>query len=51
MAVAVYSAVQAGNRALAYKWVFIIVIISFVTMILLNLFESGKIKKLGKGGF
>lgn len=51
MAVAVYSAVQAGNRTLAYKWVSIIVIISFATMILLNLIESGKIKKLGKGGF
>ncbi|WFA09019.1 molybdate ABC transporter permease subunit [Tissierella sp. Yu-01] len=51
MAVAVYSAVQAGNRSLAYKWVSIIVIISFATMILLNLIESGKIKKLGKGGY
>lgn len=51
MAVAVYSAVQAGNRALAYKWVVIIVVISFVTMILLNIFEGGKVKKFGKGGF
>lgn len=51
MAVAVYSAVQAGDRALAYKWVSIIVFISFMTMILLNLIESGKIKKLGKGGY
>lgn len=51
MAVAVYSAVQAGDRALAYKWVAVIVIISFATMILLNMFESGKLKKYGKGGF
>ncbi|TJX15407.1 molybdate ABC transporter permease subunit [Tissierella creatinini] len=51
MAVAVYSAVQAGNRELAYKWVGIIVIISFASMILLNMFESGKVKKHGKGGF
>lgn len=51
MAVAVYSAVQAGNRTLAYKWVLIIVAISFATMILLNIFESGKVEKFGKGGF
>lgn len=51
MAVAVYSAVQAGNRTLAYKWVAIIVIISFITMILLNMFESGKIEKYGEGGY
>ncbi len=51
MAVAVYSAVQAGNRALAYKWVAVIVIISFTSMMLLNMFEGGKVKKYGKGGF
>lgn len=51
MAVAVYSAVQAGNRELAYKWVLIIVLISFTSMILLNFFENNKTKKLGKGGF
>lgn len=51
MAVAVYSAVQAGNRTLAYKWVGVIVIISFASMILLNMFENGKIKKYEKGGF
>ena len=51
MAVAVYSAVQAGNRELAYKWVLIIVLISFTSMILLNFFENDKTKKFGKGGF
>lgn len=51
MAVAVYSAVQAGNRELAYRWVAIIVVISFASMILLNFFENNKIKKYGKGGF
>lgn len=51
MAIAVYSAVQAGNRELAYKWVGIIVIISFASMILLNMFESGKVNKYEKGGF
>lgn len=51
MAVAVYSAVQAGDRALAYKWVLIIVTISFGTMMLLNVFENRNTKKYGKGGF
>lgn len=50
MAVAVYSAVQSGNRTLAYKWVAVIVAMSSLTMILLNMFESGKIQKYGKGG-
>lgn len=50
MAVAVYSAVQAGDRVLAYKWVVIITIISFLTMILLNKFEKGKAEAYGKGG-
>lgn len=36
MSVAIYTAVQAGNRALAYKWVVIIMAMSFVTIILMN---------------
>lgn len=36
MSVAVYSAVQAGDRALAYRWVGVIMVISFVVIILLN---------------
>ncbi|MEL7565262.1 MAG: molybdate ABC transporter permease subunit [Dehalobacterium sp.] len=36
MSVAVYSAVQAGDRALAYRWVAVIMVISFVIIILLN---------------
>lgn len=36
MSVAIYTAVQAGNRALAYKWVIIIMAMSFVTIILMN---------------
>lgn len=51
MAVAVYSAVQAGNRELAYKWVTIIVIISFATILLMNLFETGKLERRGKRGY
>lgn len=36
MSVAVYTAMQSGNRELAYKWVAIIMAISFTTMILVN---------------
>jgi molybdate transport system permease protein len=36
MSVAVYSAVQAGDRALAYRWVMIIMLISFISVILMN---------------
>jgi molybdate transport system permease protein len=50
MAVAVYSAVQAGNRALAYKWVIIMVTISFISILIMNKFETMKINKAGKGG-
>lgn len=49
MAVAVYSAVQAGNRTLAYKWVAIMVIISFISMIIMNKFEKMQVRKVGKG--
>ncbi|MBU5313013.1 molybdate ABC transporter permease subunit [Tissierella carlieri] len=50
MAVAVYSAVQGGNRALAYKWVAIMVAISFIAILIMNKLESVKINKVGKGG-
>lgn len=36
VSVAIYSAVQAGNWTLAYKWMFIIVGISFVAILLMN---------------
>ena len=49
MAVAVYSAVQAGNRELAYKWVLIMASMSFITMVLMNKFEVSQITKIGKG--
>lgn len=51
MAVAVYSAVQAGNRSLAYRWVAIMVIISFITILVMNKFEKTQTVKIGKGGF
>ena len=50
MAVAVYSAVQAGNRDLAYKWVLIMLVISFSTILLMNKYETLNFKKTGKGG-
>ena len=49
MAVAVYSAVQSGNRQLAYKWVFIMVVISFASILLINKFENAKSYTLKKG--
>lgn len=36
MSVAIYTAVQGGNRALAYKWVMIIMAMSFATIIIMN---------------
>lgn len=36
ISVAVYSAMQAGNRALAYKWVAVILVISFSAIIAMN---------------
>jgi molybdate transport system permease protein len=50
MAVAVYSAVQAGNRELAYKWVTVMVIISFITILIMNKYETVNFSKIGKGG-
>ncbi len=50
MSVAIYSAVQAGNRQLAYRWVILMAAISFFVMVLMNRFEKDKILKVGKGG-
>lgn len=36
MSVAIYTAVQSGNRSLAYIWVLIIMAISFITILLMN---------------
>lgn len=36
MSVAIYTAVQGGNRPLAYKWVVIIMAMSFATIIIMN---------------
>ncbi|MCX7715545.1 MAG: molybdate ABC transporter permease subunit, partial [Clostridia bacterium] len=48
MAVAVYTAVQSGNRSLAYRWAIIICIISFASMMLLNLYGNCFIKGSAK---
>ena len=40
VAVAIYTAVAGGDRNLAYKWTFVMLIISFLSIILLNLFEK-----------
>ncbi|WP_300369860.1 molybdate ABC transporter permease subunit [Brachyspira sp.] len=37
MSLAVYTAVQAGNRELALKWVVIIVMISFISIMMMNI--------------
>ena len=36
MSVAVYTAMQSGNRELAFRWVAVIMLISFATMFLMN---------------
>lgn len=40
VSVAIYTAVQAGNWALAYQWVLVIMGMSFVTILLMNLWSS-----------
>ena len=46
MSVAVYTAVQAGDRQLAYTWVLIILLISFVVLLLMNLLLSKKFRRV-----
>lgn len=45
MSVAVYTAVQAGNRELAFKWVLVICAISLVAMLLMNYWNSFVLNK------
>ena len=47
IAVAVYTAMQGGNKALALKWVLIIFALSAVTLLLMNLATE---RTVGKGG-
>ena len=39
MSLAVYTAVQAGDRELAFKWVMIIVAISFISIMFMNMIQ------------
>ncbi len=45
MSIAVYTAMQSGNRSLAYRWVTIIMCISFTTVFLMNYWTSRQGKK------
>ena len=45
MAVAVYTAVQSGNINVAYKWVFVMLVISLLSMIIMSIFEKTQIYK------
>ena len=38
ISLAIYTAVQSGDRELAFKWVIIIVAISFVSIMMMNIF-------------
>lgn len=46
MSIAVYTAVQSGDRELAYKWVAVIMAISFVTIFLMNYWTDYQAKKI-----
>ncbi|MBE5864739.1 MAG: molybdate ABC transporter permease subunit [Lachnospiraceae bacterium] len=51
MSLAIYTAMQSGNRELAYRWVAIIMTISVVTMILMNCIVVRRPVKVRVGGF
>lgn len=46
MSIAVYTAVQSGDRALAYRWVAVIMAISFITIFLMNYWTEYQAKRL-----
>lgn len=50
MAVAVYTAVQAGDRVKAYKWVLIICVMSFTSIILINFLNNRQNLRTAKRG-
>lgn len=43
-AIAVYSAMQNGNRVQAYQWVVVLVLISFISVLLVNVVEKQQMK-------
>ncbi|MCM1467850.1 MAG: molybdate ABC transporter permease subunit [Alistipes sp.] len=51
MSVAVYTAMQSGNRELAYRWVAVIMAISFTTIFLMNFLTSRQTGKTGRKGW
>ena len=50
MSLAIYTAMQSGNRELAYRWVAIIMTISVITMILMNCIVERRPAKARVGG-
>lgn len=48
---AVYTAMQAGNREMAYRWVFVLLVISFLAMLLMNALNGRKELLIRKGGY
>ena len=54
MSVAIYTAMQSGNRELAYRWVAIIMALSFITIFLMNYWTSHQnelLKGKGRSGY
>ena len=49
MSVAIYTAVQSGNRALAYRWTAVIMAMSFVTILLMNYLTDHRKSKRRSG--
>lgn len=45
MSIAIYTAMQSGNRSLAYQWVFVIFGISFISIFLMNYWLTFQSKK------
>ena len=49
-ALAVYTAMQTGNRELAYQWVAVIICISFIAMLAMNAVNRRQQLLIRKGG-
>lgn len=50
LAVAIYTAVQSGERATAYSWAAVICAMSFASMFLMNFWNNRQINKVSKRG-
>jgi molybdate transport system permease protein len=51
MAVAIYTAMQSGNRALAFRWAGLICLISLGTVVLMNLWNARQNRYRANGGW